>query len=87
MSGDNIFFCDALRNYPDGWLCIDFQLMFRGPVPSDLAYLMSSGSVLPDVYTGENWRGSCAPSTTSFMAKTQLYKDYTYDTVRAPSSR
>ena len=34
----------------DGWLLIDFQLMFKGPIPSDLAYLMSSGSVLPSVY-------------------------------------
>ena len=28
--------------------------MFRGPVPSDLAYLMGTGSVLPEVYTGDN---------------------------------
>ena len=33
-----------------GWMLIDFQLMFKGPIPSDLAYLMSSGSVLPSVY-------------------------------------
>jgi hypothetical protein len=52
--GDNLFRCDDHPDYPGGWLCIDFQLMFRGPVPSDLAYLMSSGSVLPEVYTGRN---------------------------------
>ena len=42
LRGDNLFFCDG-PDYPCGWLCIDFQLVFRGPVPSDLAYLMGSG--------------------------------------------
>ena len=50
--GDNIFFCTPTAAYPEGWLVIDFQLLFRGPVPSDLAYLMNSGSVLPSVYEG-----------------------------------
>ena len=54
LPGDNIFFCDPSPEFPYGWLCIDFQLMFRGPVPSDLAYLMNSGTVLPEVYTGDN---------------------------------
>jgi hypothetical protein len=80
MKGDNIFFCEESERYPDGWLCIDFQLMFRGPVPSDLAYLMSSGSVLPDVYAGENLHGVLGSFYDQFMAKTKLYKDYRYDT-------
>lgn len=33
LRGDNIFFCEPSPEYPDGWLCIDFQLMFRGPCP------------------------------------------------------
>lgn len=45
--GDNFFFT---KENPDGWMAIDFQLTFKGPIPSDLAYLMSSGSVLPSVY-------------------------------------
>ena len=47
LRGDNLFLTDS---NDDGWLLIDFQLMFKGPIPSDLAYLMSSGSVLPSVY-------------------------------------
>lgn len=80
MKGDNIFFCEPSERYPDGWLSIDFQLMFRGPVPSDLAYLMSSGSVLPDVYAGDNLHGVLRFFYEQFMAKTQLYKNYSYDT-------
>ena len=78
MRGDNIFFCKEDKRYLDGWLCIDFQLMFRGPVPSDLAYLMSSGSVLPEVYTGDGRKKVLKAFYDQFMAKTQLYKDYTY---------
>ncbi len=63
LRGDNIFFCSPSERHPDGWLCIDFQLMFRGPVPSDLAYLMGTGSVLPDVYAGANLDRSCGRST------------------------
>jgi len=74
----NIFFCKERKRYLDGWLCIDFQLMFRGPVPSDLAYLMSSGSVLPEVYTGDGRKKVLKAFYDQFMAKTQLYKDYTY---------
>ena len=66
-------------DYPDGWLCIDFQLMFRGPVPSDLAYLLSSGSVLPEVYTGEKLETVLRAFYDRFMAKTQIYKDYSYE--------
>ena len=61
-----------MPEYPDGWLCIDFQLMFRGPVPSDLAYLMNSGTVLPEVYTGENRQTVLRAFYDQFMAKTQL---------------
>lgn len=60
-------------------LCIDFQQMFSGPVPSDLAYLMNSGSVLPDVYTGENHHRVCHAFYDRFMARTRRYPDYTYD--------
>ncbi len=80
LRGDNIFFCEASADYPDGWLCIDFQLLFRGPVPSDLAYLMSSGSVLPEVYSGEGLQTVLRAFYDQFMAKTSLYKDYAYDT-------
>ena len=79
MRGDNIFFCDGLAEYPDRWLCIDYQLMFRGPVPSDLAYLMGTASVLPDVYKGENLHKILREFHTRFMARTQIYKSYTYD--------
>jgi Ecdysteroid kinase-like family len=79
LRGDNIFFCEASDRYPDGWLCIDFQLLFRGPIPSDLAYLMSSGSVLPEVYANENRQKIMRSFYDQFMAKTQVYKDYTYE--------
>ena len=79
LRGDNIFFCEESERYPDGWLCIDFQLMFRGPVPSDLAYLMGTGSVLPEVYTGSNTREVLRSFYDQFMAKTHVYKDYTYE--------
>jgi hypothetical protein len=77
--GDNIFFCQDRSRYPDGWLCIDFQLMFRGPVPSNLAYLMSSGSVLPEVYAGPGQKEVLRAFYDRFMARTALYKHYTFD--------
>lgn len=77
--GDNLFFCDSHPGYPGGWLCIDFQLMFRGPVPSDLAYLMSTGSVLPEVYSGEHLHRILRAFYDGFMAKTRRYPNYTYD--------
>jgi len=52
--------------------------MFRGPVPSDLAYLMSSGSVLPEVYAGDGRKKVLKAFYDQFMAKTHLYKGYTY---------
>ncbi len=79
LRGDNIFFCEPTAQYPDGWLCIDFQLLFRGPVPSDLAYLMNSGSLLPDVYTGSNREKVLRSFYDQFMAKTQIYTEYTYE--------
>jgi hypothetical protein len=77
--GDNLFFCEGHSDYPGGWLCIDFQLMFRGPVPTDLAYLMSSGSVLPEVYSGRNRQLVLSEFYNRFMAKTRLYKAYSYE--------
>jgi ecdysteroid kinase len=79
LRGDNIFFCDGHGDYPDGWLCIDFQLLFRGPVPSDLAYLMSTGSVLPEVYKGEGLQAVLRAFHSQFLAKTSIYKDYSYE--------
>ncbi len=79
MRGDNFFFCENRPDHPHGWLCIDFQQMFSGPVPSDLAYLMNSGSVLPEVYTGENHDRVLRAFYDRFMAKTRRYPDYTYD--------
>ena len=73
LRGDNIFL------YNDDWLCIDFQLMFRGPVPSDLAYLMTSASVLPDAYTGNHLETILRTFYDQFMEKTTLYKNYTYE--------
>ena len=48
--------------------------MFRGPVPSDLAYLMTSGSVLPDVYSGPNLHRVLRLFYDQFMARTQRYQ-------------
>ncbi len=79
LRGDNLFFCDPSDDYPDGWLTIDYQLMFRGPVPSDLAYLMNSGSVLPEVYTGPNRDIVLRTFYDQFMAKTRRYPDYSWD--------
>jgi hypothetical protein len=78
LRGDNIFFCPDRSRVPTGWLCIDFQLMFRGPVPSDLAYLMGSGSVLPEVYRGENLQTILRAFYDQFMARTRRYPNYTY---------
>ena len=79
MRGDNIFFCEDRPDYPHGWLCIDFQQMVRGPVPSDLALLMNSGSVLPEVYAGENHHRVLCAFYDQFMVKTRRYSDYRYD--------
>lgn len=79
MRGDNIFFCDSTQAYPEGWLSIDFQLMFRGPVPSDLAYLMTSASVLPSVFQAENREKILRAFYERFMSKTKRYPDYTWE--------
>ena len=79
LRGDNLFFCEPTPDYPDGWLTIDYQLMFRGPVPSDLAYLMNSGSVLPDVYSGPNRDRVLRAFYDQFMSKTVCYPDYSWD--------
>ena len=46
LRGDNIFFQHDRR----GFVMIDHQLMFLGPIPSDLAYLCTSGSTSPEVW-------------------------------------
>ncbi len=79
LRGDNLFFCDNNPAYPDGWLCIDYQQIFRGPVPSDLADLMGSGSVLPEAYAGENLTVVLQTFYEHFMAATTLYRNYTYE--------
>ena len=80
LRGDNIFFCDPSPRYPDGWLCIDFQLMYRGPVPTDLAFMMSTATVLPEVYADHNLHLILRLFYDRFMARTSRYTDYTYDT-------
>ena len=70
LRGDNLFFTPKGPRFPHGWLVIDFQLLFRGPIPSDLAYLMNSGSVLPDVYTGEGLTTILREFYDAFKAKT-----------------
>ena len=80
--GDNIFFCTPTAAYPEGWLVIDFQLLFRGPVPSDLAYLMNSGSVLPSVYEGAGRETVLHAFYDRFMQRTTRYPDYTWDQFR-----
>ena len=69
LRGDNIFFAPKGPKCPHGWLVIDFQCLFRGPIPSDLAYLMNSGSVLPDVYTGDNLETILKEFYDAFMTK------------------
>ena len=44
-----------------------------------LAYLMSSGSVLPEVYTSANRDKILRAFYDRFKAKTQVYKDYSYE--------
>jgi hypothetical protein len=78
LRGDNLFFCPATENYPEGWLTIDFQLLARGPVCSDLAYLMNSGSVLPEVYAAENRERIMRYFFECFMDQTERYKNYTW---------
>jgi hypothetical protein len=79
LRGDNLFFCDPRREYPHGWVSIDYQMMFRGPVPSDLAYLLNSGSVLPEVYGGANRNQILREFYEQFMLKTQIYPDYSWE--------
>ncbi|MFT7244538.1 MAG: hypothetical protein ACI82A_001895 [Candidatus Azotimanducaceae bacterium] len=78
LRGDNLFFCPVSKTYPSGWLTIDFQLLMRGPVPSDLAYLMGSGSVLPEVYKSPNRERILEAFYQQFIAKTSRYRDYSY---------
>lgn len=82
LRGDNLFFAPVTDQYPDGWLTIDFQLLTRGPIPSDLAYLMNSGSVLPEVYESANRDRIMRHFFDLFMTKTQVYKDYTWEQFR-----
>jgi hypothetical protein len=82
IRGDNLFFCEPGENYPHGWLTIDFQLTFRGPIPSDLAYLLNSGTVLPEVYSGAARDRILRAFYDDFMAKTEAYPDYSWDQFR-----
>ena len=82
LRGDNLFFCPESKAYPNGWLTIDFQLMTRGPIPSDLAYLMNTGTVLPEVYDPSNRDKIMARFFEAFMDQTSLYKQYTYEQFR-----
>lgn len=78
--GDNLFFCEKSEDYPDGWLLIDFQLMFRGPVPSDLAFLLCTGSVKEEVYHSKETLDELLDLFyTEFKAKTKIYTSYTYE--------
>jgi len=79
LRGDNLFFCEPGPAYPHGWLTIDFQLLFRGPVPSDLAYLLNSASVLPEVYSGRGRDQVLRAFYDAFMANTRAYPDYTWE--------
>lgn len=79
LRGDNLFFCPVSADYPEGWLTIDFQLLTRGPVASDLAYLMNSGSVLPEVYSGTNREKVLRTFYECFMDQTTRYRDYTWE--------
>ncbi len=78
LRGDNLFICEKSQAYPAGWLTIDFQLMFQGPVPSDLAYLMSSGTVLPEVYSSRNRQRVMRAFYDLFKSKTRRYVDYSF---------
>jgi hypothetical protein len=53
--------------------------MFRGPVPSDLAFLMTSGSVLPDVYCGEGREIVMRAFYDRFVERTGRYPDYSWE--------
>jgi hypothetical protein len=74
LRGDNIFWDEK----KDTWFAIDFQLTFKGPIASDLAYVMNSGTVLPDVY--ENHTDEILREFfEQFKAKTVKYKDLTFE--------
>lgn len=79
MRGDNFFFCQDRPDYPHGWLCIDFQQMFSGPVPADIGYLLNSGSVLPEVYARQSQHRILRAFYDRFMARTRRYPHYRYD--------
>ena len=83
LRGDNLFFCPKTAANPHGWLTIDFQLLFKGPIPSDLAYLMSSGSVLPEVYEADNRNRILRTFYDLFKTKTQRYPDYGFEQFEA----
>eukprot|EP00912_Choanoflagellata_sp_UC4_P001006 UC4_evm4s619 len=74
LRGDNLFFTDTNA---EGWMAIDFQLGLKSPVPSDLAYLMVSGSVLPEVYN-EGEEKVLRAFYDEFQKHTQAYKSDVY---------
>jgi len=67
-------------------MAIDYQMNFKGPVVSDLAYVMMTGTVHPDVY--QNHTDELIELFYSeFMKKTTRYKNYTLEQCRFEFSR
>eukprot|EP00039_Didymoeca_costata_P021771 m.345412 g.345412 ORF g.345412 m.345412 type:complete len:469 (+) comp26286_c0_seq1:110-1516(+) len=76
VKGDNVF---ITPNTQEGWMLIDFQLMSKGPVPTDLAYTMVtsvSHEVIADKQQCDNILDMFY---TQYMAKTKKYTTYTYE--------
>lgn len=83
LRGDNLFFNEKL---PHGWMAIDYQMNFKGPVVSDLAYILMTGTVQPEVY--QNHTDELIEFFyTEFMKKTSKYKEYTLKQCRFEFSR
>jgi len=67
-------------------MAIDYQMNFKGPVVSDLAYIMMSGTVHPDVY--QNHTDELIELFyAEFMKRTTKYKSYTLAQCRFEFSR
>jgi len=83
LRGDNLFFDEKM---PHGWMAIDYQMNFKGPVVSDLAYILMTGTVHPDVY--QNHTDELIELFyTEFMKQTVKYKTYTLEQCRFEFSR
>lgn len=79
LRGDNLFFSESL---PHGWTCIDYQMNFKGPVVSDLAYILMTATVHPDVYRNHTDE-LIELFYTEFMKRTVKYKSYTLEQCRS----